>query len=93
MGSAGLRVRLGPFPDAGASHFLLTLHVVLEPGHLDAPLAAAPDLDGLQLTRADQGAGGLTGTAATQDGARTGPDTAQKGGAKPPSAPAPGTTR
>jgi len=39
------------------------------------------------------GAGGLTGTAATQDGARTGPDTAQKGGAKPPSAPAPGTTR
>ncbi|MCJ2087167.1 hypothetical protein MKK88_14400, partial [Methylobacterium sp. E-005] len=38
------------------------------------------------------GAGGLTGTGATRDGARTATDTAPKGGAKPPSAPAAGTT-
>ncbi len=47
--------------------------------------------DGAPTT--SMGAGGLTGTGATRDGARTGPDTAQTGGAKPPSAPAPGTTR
>ncbi|MCJ2069900.1 hypothetical protein MKK75_14035 [Methylobacterium sp. J-030] len=39
------------------------------------------------------GAGGLTGTGATQDGARTGTDKPQTGGTKPPSAPAAGTTR
>ena len=47
--------------------------------------------DGAPTT--SMGAGGLTGTGATQDGARTGPDTAPKGSAKPPSAPAAGTTR
>lgn len=39
------------------------------------------------------GAGGLTGTGATQDGARTGTDKPQTGGTKPSSAPAAGTTR
>ncbi|GJE10196.1 MULTISPECIES: hypothetical protein [Methylobacterium] len=39
------------------------------------------------------GAGGLTGTGAVKDGARTGDGTARTDGAKPPSAPAAGTTR
>ena len=41
------------------------------------------------------GAGGLTGTGATRDGARTGADDskAQTGGTKPSAAPAAGTTR
>jgi hypothetical protein len=47
--------------------------------------------DGAPTT--SMGAGGLTGTGATRDGARTGTDTAPKGSAKPPSAPAAGTTR
>lgn len=47
--------------------------------------------DGAPTT--SMGAGGLTGTGATQDGARTGSDTAPKNGAKPSSAPAAGTTR
>ena len=47
--------------------------------------------DGAPTT--SMGAGGLTGTGATHDGARTGTDTVPKGGAKPSSAPAAGTTR
>lgn len=39
------------------------------------------------------GAGGLTGTGATRDGARTGAGQTRTGGAKPSSAPAAGTTR
>lgn len=42
-----------------------------------------------------EGAGGLSGTGAVKDGARTGSvdDKAQTGGAKAPAAPAAGTTR
>ncbi|SDO49406.1 hypothetical protein SAMN05216360_12439 [Methylobacterium phyllostachyos] len=47
--------------------------------------------DGASTT--SMGAGGLTGTGATRDGARMGTEKTQTGGAKPPSAPAAGTTR
>ncbi|WP_267427272.1 hypothetical protein [Methylobacterium sp. GC_Met_2] len=53
--------------------------------------SAAGRKDGAPTT--SMGAGGLTGTGATQNGARTGADSAPKGSAKPPSAPAAGTTR
>jgi hypothetical protein len=53
--------------------------------------SAADRRDGPPTT--SMGAGGLTGTGATRDGARTGSDKAQTGGTKPSSAPAAGTTR
>jgi hypothetical protein len=72
---------------------------VLLAGFVTGGAGAASAAEGKDTGRKDKapttsmGAGGLTGTGATQDGARTGTDKPQTGGTKPSSAPAAGTTR